>query len=275
MHAAVTHRARALQRPGSSRGPAAAAIDRKKRLVPSARRNKTILAFSSSTPPPSPLLKPRGESGLDILGSRPTSPRAWEEIKATLSANDVKHISPQELVFARDRGRGLLSSLPQLFSSALPSSSSSSSSSSPDSNSNGALILDIRPPDEFKSGHIPGATNVPLYRYITGLSPRAVARRAVFAFFGVLNGTEANPLFAEEVSAVLEDRKRIVAYCNVGGSFGSDTNKKGTQSRSMSAAYELLRAGICGKGNGKAKVDMLRGGFNEWLKSEREVVVPE
>ena len=237
------------------------------------RRRKTIIAFSTS-PSSSPLLKPRGESGLDIAGSRPTSPRAWEEIKATLGANDVKHISPQELVFARDRGGGLLSSLPQLFSSALPSSSSSSSSSSPSSYSNGALILDIRPPDEFKSGHIRGAINIPLYRYITGLSPRAVARRAVFAFFGVLNGTEANPLFAEEVSAVLEGRKRIVAYCNVGGSFGSDTNKKGTQSRSMSAAYELIRAGICGK-DGKVKVDMLKGGFNEWLKSEREVVVPE
>jgi len=57
------------------------------------------------------------------------------------------------------------------------------------SNSSGALILDIRPPNEFARGHIPGAVNVPLYRPITGLSPRAIARRAVFAFFGVLNGT--------------------------------------------------------------------------------------
>ena len=293
--AASAHRARAL--PGPSRGSAIGRTYRATRpggvdvaALGTSKKQRTILAFSSSSSSSSsssPALdKPRGESGLDIGGSRPTSPKAWKEIKSTLKANDAKHISPQELVFARDRGGGRgnspLQQLPSLLS-ALPifsSSSTSSSSSSNNNNSNsntGALILDVRPPDEFKKGHVPGAVNVPLYRPITGLSPRAVARRAVFAFFGVLNGTECNPAFAEEAAQALADAgspKRVVAYCNVGGSFSSETNERGTQSRSMSAAYELIRAGICGN-SAKVKIDMLKGGFNEWLKSEREVAVPE
>ena len=93
----------------------------------------------------------------------------------------------------------------------------------------------------------------------------------------MLNGTECNPDFAAEAAAALEGRRRVVVYCNVGGSFSAETNKRGTQSRSMTAAYELIRAGLCGSNgsNGKIKVDMLRGGYNDWLKSEREVVVPE
>ena len=279
--AASAHRARAL--PGPSRGSAIGRTYRATRpggvdvaALGTSKKQRTILAFSSSSSSSSsssPALdKPRGESGLDIGGSRPTSPKAWKEIKSTLKANDAKHISPQELVFARDRGGGRgnspLQQLPSLLS-ALPifsSSSTSSSSSSNNNNSNsntGALILE--------------AVNVPLYRPITGLSPRAVARRAVFAFFGVLNGTECNPAFAEEAAQALADAgspKRVVAYCNVGGSFSSETNERGTQSRSMSAAYELIRAGICGN-SAKVKIDMLKGGFNEWLKSEREVAVPE
>ena len=291
MHAAVTHRACAPQGPGRlSRGPVAAATGRPDRLSSAARpadalprRRRTILASATSSPS-SPLLKPRGESGLDIAGSRPTSPKAWEEIKATLRANDARLISAQELVFARDRGGGgggalpsLLASLPRLPFSSSPAppgapSSSPSSSSSSSGSSGGALVLDVRPPDEFRRGHVPGAVNVPLFRPISGLSPRAVARRAVFAFFGVLNGTECNPAFSQEAARALEGRRRVVAYCNAGGSFGSETNGRGTQSRSMSAAYELIRAGICG--NNRVRIDMLKGGYNEWMK-EREVVVPE
>ena len=285
MNASVTHRPRITRSCIPNRGLPAPAVRRPTISVSSQRlRQKTILAFSpsSSTSSGASPQKLRGESGLDIAGSRPTSPKAWEEIKKTLLANDAKHISPQELVFARDRsGSAAAGLLPSSLLSSLPlfpssSASSSSSSSSSGSNSSGALILDVRPPDEFKKGHIPGAVNVSLFRYITGFSPRAVARRAVFAFFGVLNGTEANPAFASEAERALAAAghpERIVAYCNVGGSFGSETNKKCTQSRSMSAAYELIRAGICG--NGGVKVDMLKGGFNEWIKSEREVAVPE
>ena len=91
-----------------------------------------------------------------------------------------------------------------------------------------------------------------------------------------MNGTECNPNFAEEAARALEaagNPKRVVCYCNIGGVVEpTETNKRGTQSRSLSASYELIRAGICGNGS-KVKVDVLRGGYNEWIK-EREVVVP-
>jgi rhodanese-related sulfurtransferase len=81
----------------------------------------------------------------------------------------------------------------------------------------GSVILDCRPPAEYTAGHIPGARSVPLYRPITGLGARAVARRAVFAFFGVLNGTEANPAFWQDSAAAMAGAKEVVVYCNVGG----------------------------------------------------------
>ena len=44
-----------------------------------------------------------------------------------------------------------------------------------------------RPPD---ASHIPGAVNAEFFKSIQGLDPVKIVRRAVFAFFGILNGTE-------------------------------------------------------------------------------------
>lgn len=44
-----------------------------------------------------------------------------------------------------------------------------------------------RPPD---ASHIPGAVNAEFFKSIQGLDPVKILRRAVFAFFGILNGTE-------------------------------------------------------------------------------------
>jgi rhodanese-related sulfurtransferase len=131
----------------------------------------------------------------------------------------------------------------------------------------GVPVLDVRPPDEYARGHVDGAVSVPLYRPITGLSPRAVARRAVFAFFGVLNGTEANPDFLADASAALGRRRTCVLICNVGGTMEeTETNRAGQMSRSLSAAYELVRAGVVND------VAVLRGGVSGWLRADRETV---
>jgi rhodanese-related sulfurtransferase len=196
---------------------------------------------------------------MDIAGARPTSKRAWEAIQATLAANDVRLISPQEVAFAQGRGAG-------------------------------TLLLDCRPPAEYAAGHIPGAVSIPLYRPITGLSPRAVARRAVFALFGVLNGTEANPAFWPAVAAAASKAAEVIVYCNTGGTLrATPTNQAGQQSRSLSAAFEVVAAmeeegytsdggtpsflglPFGGGGGRRPKVSVLKGGFYEWKKGGRPV----
>ena len=169
--------------------------------------------------------------------SRPTSPKAFDEIKATLRKAKLKMYSPQELAFAQRRG---------------------------------VVVIDVRPPAEYAAGHLDGAVSVPLFRPITGLSPRAIARRAVFAFFGVLNGTEANSNFNAQAAAALGRRKACVLVCNMGGTLdGTETNQRGQMSRSLSAAYELVRAGLV------SDVAVLKGGVSGWLRADRETVTSE
>lgn len=107
---------------------------------------------------------------------------------------------------------------------------------------------------------------MPLYRPITGLSPRSIARRAVFLFFGVLNGTESNPNFGQEARAALKGRRECVVVCNIGGKMEStETNAAGQMSRSLSAAFELVSGGVVDR------VIVLKDGVNGWMRSEREV----
>ena len=45
-----------------------------------------------------------------------------------------------------------------------------------------------------------------------------IARRATFAFFGILNGTEYNPEFVAEVQAAVPRKgSPVVLYCAIGG----------------------------------------------------------
>lgn len=219
----------------------------------------------------------RGASGLDIGGSRPTSPKAWEAIKRTLKANRVTVRERGERVAGGPSGR-------RRRRSPTPAPTPPSQFISPQelvlAQARGVPILDVRPPGEHASGRVPGAASVPLYRPITGLSPRAVARRAVFAFFGVLNGTEANPGFGDAALAALADAKNsrrgalapflqlrptAVLYCNIGGVVDETaTNKAGTQSRSLTAAYELAALGI-------TDVAVLKDGMSGWVRTGREV----
>ncbi|KAK9842296.1 hypothetical protein WJX81_005104 [Elliptochloris bilobata] len=134
----------------------------------------------------------------------------------------------------------------------------------------GVPVIDIRPPPEFDAGHIEGSVNVPLYRLITGWDTRKFLRRAGFAFFGVLNGTEVNPDFHSEVAAAADQAKGAVLICNMGGTMDdSKTKQGGMQSRSLMAAYELTNLGF------KTGLRVLKGGFYEWRKSGRRVVTRE
>eukprot|EP00884_Botryococcus_braunii_P018274 jgi/Botrbrau1/512/Bobra.110_2s0141.1 len=114
-----------------------------------------------------------------------------------------------------------------------------------------------------------GAINIPLYRPIEGFSARAIARRAGFAFFGVFNGTEANPDFAEMILDATQAGKGAIVYCNLGGTLDpTSTNERGMQSRSLTAAYEMTLLGI-------PNISVLKGGFSEWKRNGRSWVVIE
>ncbi|CAL8470779.1 g10321 [Coccomyxa elongata] len=153
-------------------------------------------------------------------------------MRDTLRSRKVQMLSQQELLFAQEKG--------------IP-------------------VIDIRPPDEFKAGHIKGSIHVPLYRPITGWDARKFLRRAGFAFFGVFNGTELNPTFFEDIAAAASKEKGAVLVCNIGGTIeATETNSEGFQSRSLMAAYELTNMGF-------DNLKVLKGGFNLWKRSERVV----
>lgn len=67
---------------------------------------------------------------------------------------------------------------------------------------------------------------------LAGWDTRKFLRRAGFAFFGVLNGTELNPDFHSQVAAAAEVGKGAVLICNMGGTMDdSKTKAGGMQSR--------------------------------------------
>lgn len=168
-----------------------------------------------------------GASGYAVGGLRPTSPKAWEIISTELRKNKVKFASPG------------------------------------DTQKKNVIVVDIRPKKEYEEARVPGAVNVEFFQLIDGWDPVKVARRAVYAFFGILNGTEFNPNFFEEFESAVSGKKgkEIILYCNIGGSLDRWANSEfGRQSRSLTAAYELYRAGY-------KKVSVLDGGMASWIKN--------
>lgn len=168
-----------------------------------------------------------GASGYAVGGLRPTSPKAWEIIATELRKNKVKFASPA------------------------------------DTRKGNVVVVDIRPKKEYEEARVPGAVNVEFFQLIDGWDPVKVARRTVYAFFGILNGTEFNPNFFEDFENAVSGKKNkeIIIYCNIGGSLDPWANSEfGRQSRSLTAAYELYRAGY-------KKVSVLDGGMASWIKS--------
>lgn len=97
-----------------------------------------------------------------------------------------------------------------------------------------------------------------------------IARRATYAFFGIMNGTEYNPGFFDEIEEAVPDKgKGIIIYCNMGGTIEPvGPSEFGQQSRSLTAAYELQRAGY-------RNVQVLKDGYSGWLKAERDIEYDE
>jgi rhodanese-related sulfurtransferase len=178
----------------------------------------------------------RGASGIDVAGFRPTSPKAWEIMSTKLRGNGVKFLTPAQLV----------------------------------SVSRTAAVIDVRPANEYAAGRVAGAINVQFYRPITGWDPRRIARRATFAFFGILNGTEYNDAFLAEFEAAVPNRRAaVVIYCNVGGTLeATGPSEFGQQTRSLTAAYQLATAGY-------SNISVVTGGYSDWCKEGRDIEYEE
>jgi rhodanese-related sulfurtransferase len=105
-----------------------------------------------------------------------------------------------------------------------------------------AIYIDVRTPEEFVNGHVPGATNIPV------MFPDPVTRRMT-----------PNPNFVETVQASYVKDKKIICGCQMGG-------------RSQYAADMLVQAGFSDVSNmqggfGGAKDPMGRLVAPGWLQS--------
>jgi len=68
----------------------------------------------------------------------------------------------------------------------------------------GAVLVDVRPREDFSRARIPGALSAPIYRLIEGWSAEQTLRRLGYALFGVFHGTEMNGSFLDELGAAVE-----------------------------------------------------------------------
>ncbi|CAI5467523.1 unnamed protein product [Closterium sp. Yama58-4] len=109
----------------------------------------------------------------------------------------------------------------------------------------GHVIIDVRTVAEYNEVHPEGAVGVEFYRLIKEWTPYHVLRRAAFAFFGVLNGTEENPDFLAQVQAAVPDKETpIILACMPGGTLKPTQNfPYGKESRSLNAANVLVKNG--------------------------------
>mmetsp|Transcript_16381 Transcript_16381/g.49101 ORF Transcript_16381/g.49101 Transcript_16381/m.49101 type:complete len:271 (-) Transcript_16381:272-1084(-) len=133
----------------------------------------------------------------------------------------------------------------------------------------GAVMVDIRTPDNFASERIPGAVNVPLFVPVEGTETFDRIKKFVMATAFAMQATERNKKFAEAAAEALPKKsQQIIVYCNRGGRL--QTGKKGRrgtfddkdlsfgiESRSLKGCYELMQAGY-------TNVVHLDGGISTW-----------
>ena len=142
-----------------------------------------------------------------------------------------------------------------------------------------AVLVDVRPPSNFKRGHAEGAINVPLFRPVQGDTKFDRIKRIIMAGF-IMEATERDPGFVENVRKTIPRGKTIIVYCGTGGTLSDvvvpteaqmsrTVNPKkpvkdadrafGIESRSFKAAYELLTNGYNNR-----NVLHLEGGLNQY-----------
>ena len=147
----------------------------------------------------------------------------------------------------------------------------------------GAAVIDVRPRDEYDNRRLKGSVSCQLFRRIDGDSGSQRWRKAGFAFFGI-TGSELNPDFLDEVAEEVggpaaaggfqlpwqsSGSSDIVLVCWTGGTLEESRNfPLGKQSRSLTAAYQLVRAGY-------RNVSFVGGGLSAIAASSEDMLVDE
>jgi rhodanese-related sulfurtransferase len=113
-------------------------------------------------------------------------------------------------------------------------------------NDSNSVYIDVRTVEEFATGHVPGAVNIPV------MSPDPMSRRM-----------SPNPNFLTTVQARYEKDRKIICGCQMGG-------------RSQFAADMLVQAGFSDVSNmvggfGGAKDPLGRVVSPGWLQSDLQV----
>jgi len=128
-----------------------------------------------------------------------------------------------------------------------------------------AVVVDVRIEKESRRACILDSLVVPLYQPISGLAPYKIARRAAFLAFGVVEATELNADFCDEVRQYIGVDVPVILVCGIGGTLEADGSYPyGRRSRSLEAAYYLLQEGF-------RDVSILDGGISAWGKAGFDV----
>ena len=123
-----------------------------------------------------------------------------------------------------------------------------------------AVLLDVRNAADWEQAHAVGALSLPLFQPIQGSSFAANRRRLAYATLGVTKGTEPNEAFADEVLELAggDLARPVVLICSYGGTPDPRPGlEAGVRSRSLLAAYQLLRQGF-------TAVKYVDGGLKRW-----------
>jgi rhodanese-related sulfurtransferase len=206
--------------------------------IASMRRAGSVKCFAEITPKRCALVSPRsarnarhlshsglncraesgskgaGASGLAVEGLRPTSPKVCRSVFFCR----VKSTTPMLVLISINKKlppprRGIPLQAWEIMSTSLRSSGVkliSTKELAAKLDKRGRTIVDVRPAGDYDVERIPGSVNVEFYRLIEGWDPVRIARRAVFAFFGVLNGTEYNDRFLTEFAAAVPNKRNEI-----------------------------------------------------------------
>lgn len=156
--------------------------------------------------------RPRSRTALRAAGAKSAAWRPWPEVQTELREKlGVKPMEPDAMVAACAAGK--------------------------------AVMVDVRPPNEYEEWHAPGSVN------LASAKPRKnLLKRSIGYFIGVKGGLkEENEEFEEEAADRLPDKRAtIVTVCMKGGSLepsGLSTSIDPTDSPSLRVAYRLKLLG--------------------------------